>query len=72
MRNRLLWVGLLALIQTGCATAKKAEKAGRAAAAGIAEQYLKEHKVKILLDGCSELDKHYDEMVEEVKKAIVK
>ena len=59
-------------IITGCATAGKAERAGRAAAAGIAEQYLKEQKVKILLDGCAKLDANYDEMVEAIKKAIVK
>ena len=61
-----------ACMLTGCATAGKAERAGRAAAAGIAEQYLKQQKVKILLDGCAKLDANYDEMVEAIKKEIIK
>ena len=61
-----------AVMLTGCATAGKAEKAGRAAAAGIAEQYLKQQKVKLILDGCAKLDANYDEMVEAIKKEIIK
>lgn len=67
----ILWVSFLALIQTGCANAKKYEKIGRAAAAGIFETYMAENKAKIMLEGCETLNDNYDKIVDDVKKKIV-
>ena len=61
-----------AVMLTGCATAGKAEKVGRIAAAGIFEGYMRENKAKIVLEGCTMLDQNYEALIEGGKKAITK